>query len=523
MRYVKPPHRTDRSISYSNWSQLYDQNKKLLNITFDPATFFVMDDPTGVYVAVNPSSIISTMEEDRYHWRVETNAAASNSSSLIVRGGYWNRELPEGLGSYKIALTCDSGAWDEDYDNSYKSLQTATSTASYYIYVELDNPLHPTTCTAKSSLTWPAYDNARSSMVIAWTNCASGEIEQFLEGDYYDAVYSRPDSQLPGQSSYSIQVNNTTGRTMLYDFTNASSAVMVTGDLVVIRQDNGIGGNHTVRYTNKVLNAAYADSAGTSGSSSYALDAGTAAFADVAGSGWPTSWAHAGLSDIIAGTDGDEHNGDPQSGVGNFPYISGRANRLANSVAPGVTIDDATRNESILVNERELRAADNAPVLVWSSADCYLQIALGLKTLKWAARQLVTGDQVELDWSDGVHEMTNSWSTTLDFSVGRTCDAYQFEITDQPGDNYWDSDDLIVEVDNTVDIHATTSLVICAQGGRAILLDADIDLQTGGQLQINGAMGKTGYVDDGTNFRLTFTKGLITAVANTAGAGWASD
>jgi hypothetical protein len=308
---------------------------------------------------------------------------------------------------------------------------------------------------------------------------------------------------------------------MHYDFASPTPVSMTGGDLVEFRQASGIGGNPTLRYTAKVLAAGTADSAGTSGTSGYSTYSGTADFANVAGSGWPTSWAHAGLSDILAGTDGDEHNGDPQSGVGNYPYVSGRSNRLANSFAPTVALDDATGNESILPNEHELRAADSAPTLKWSSADCYLQIALGAKTLKWAAQELTTGDQVELDWS--THELTNSWSTTLDMDVGRTCGAFKFEIADQPGDNYWNSDNLIVEVDDTIDLHATTSTIIGAQGGRQIEIDADINLVTSGQLQINGAMGKTGYVDDGVNFRLSFTKGLITAVANTAGAGWSSD
>jgi hypothetical protein len=96
-------------------------------------------------------------------------------------------------------------------------------------------------------------------------------------------------------------------------------------------------------------------------------------------------------------------------------------------------------------------------------------------------------------------------------------------IIDSGGDIVIDATgDLNVDADN-VDIYGSTSLQISAQGGRAILLDADIDLQTGGELQINGTKGKTGWFDDGVNFRVTVTKGLITNMTNTVSAGWSSD
>lgn len=516
-------------VNAKGFNAMRDICNRLRNLEFDPVYFKTQSLGSGYFVTL--TNVAVSGEENEFHWKVETNSSSSNSSSLIVHGGYWCRETEAGLAVNKIPLTCDTGPWDEDYTNTYKSISTSTNVGSHYIYLELDNPLEPTTCEAKSSPTWPAYNSGKSIMVIAKTNCSSGVIEQYLEGDYYDSTYARPDSQLPNQASYSIAIN-TAGRTILFDVENPTPAGMVTGDLVVFRQDSGIGGVPTVRYTTKVLAAGTADTAGTSGSSAYALYAGTAAFANVAGSGWPIP-SHNTLSDIVANTNAqDNHNGDPVTPLGNFAYLSGRINRIGNSFAPSVSLDDATGNESILPNEHELRAADSAPTLKWSSGDCYLQIALGAKTLKWAAQELVTGNQVELNW--GTHTLVNSWSSTLDFAVGRDCSSYKFEITDQPGDNYWDSDDFIVNTDATVDLYGATgmdlyspvSVNIGIPGSAQINIgDEIINLfpSTGGTLCIEGAPGKTGWVDDGVNFRLSFTKGLITAVANTAGAGWSSD
>jgi hypothetical protein len=120
---------------------------------------------------------------------------------------------------------------------------------------------------------------------------------------------------------------------------------------------------------------------------------------------------------------------------------------------------------------------------------------------------------VELDWS--THELTNSWSSTLDFHSGRTIGAYKYEVTDQPGDNYWNSDNLIVEVDDVIDLHAMNSMIVGAQGGRQIVIDSDIDLQTSGQLQVDGTPGVTMsgyYVLDinGDLHSVATTKGLVT-------------
>ena len=144
----------------------------LRNIDF-ASGFSYAYDGSGIHVSQRPSS--STLTEE-YHWLVESNTAASDTKSFIVRGGYWLREKEEGLGVNKIPLTCDSGVWNESYDNSYKSIQLANNVESFYIFLQLEHPLLPTTCTVQSSNAWPVYSDSKSVMVIAKANAAAAAL-----------------------------------------------------------------------------------------------------------------------------------------------------------------------------------------------------------------------------------------------------------------------------------------------------------------------------------------------------------
>ena len=48
-----------------------------------------------------------------------------------------------------------------------------------------------------------------------------------------------------------------------------------------------------------------------------------------------------------------------------------------------------------------------------------------------------------------------------------------------------------------------------------------VNLAPSGALQINGSAGHTGHFDDGTNFRVTVTKGIITGIADSSEGGYA--
>jgi hypothetical protein len=42
-----------------------------------------------------------------------------------------------------------------------------------------------------------------------------------------------------------------------------------------------------------------------------------------------------------------------------------------------------------------------------------------------------------------------------------------------------------------------------------------------GGTSVGGVNGHTGWIDDGVNFRATFTDGILTGVANSTAGGWA--
>ena len=83
MRYVSPPHRTDKSISYENWEQLYRENKKLLNINFDPTTFNTIEDSTGIYVTIIPQNTTDENTENDHSWHFEQ---LTNNSGTVTQG-----------------------------------------------------------------------------------------------------------------------------------------------------------------------------------------------------------------------------------------------------------------------------------------------------------------------------------------------------------------------------------------------------------------------------------------------------
>ena len=475
------------------------------NIAFDKTQFLVRQLGDSISVSLQGDSAGLGAEEE-HHWLVESNATSSNSSSWIVRGGYWLRELEEGLGVSKIPLTCDTGVWNEDYDARYKSITTATNVGSYYVYLELDHPLKPTTCVVKSSTTWPAYTNAKSTMVIAKTNCTSGTVEQYLEGDYYDATYARPDAQLPGQSSYSISVNNSTGRTIQYDFVNPPNTGMVAGDLVEFRQVTGIGGVPTLRYTSKVLDSVHADDADDALHADDADHAISSDWADYANAGsWPTSFDHPSLTDRNLSDAGGHSYYWAYSGWRNPDNLSYK------------TTGDCFSNQFAIQENSTLNYWTNAAAKITSSD--FISLVTKTNDIDITAKR-------NLNESAVIHSSCST-SYTIIQSVGNVSSVSSSGFIKLDGDAgvIIDSDanlvlvstgNLDVDAGGTVDIYGTSSLQISAQGGRAILLDADIDLQTGGQLQVNGTPGvtMTGYsvldTTTGELHSIATTKGLMT-------------
>ena len=499
MLYPKSPQRTDKRINYDTWLNAFDQVRKLHNLNFDHSYFITHEDPTGFYITFDPSSVSQTNEE--FDFKVEANASSTTSTTFIVRGGIVARDSKNI--QYKMGLSLDAGTWDENgsYDNDYKSINVAANAVSF-VYVELNNKILPTTLTANSSLTWPGWDANKDRFVLARVNSYSHTVEQYFMkgGDVHDEV-SQSDGNKPSPDTESLFCNNTSGRTELFNFPSPVDTPMVIGDLVVFRDaTGGTAGVAKVNYTSKVLAAGHSDTSGSSTTSGYADYAGVAALANVASSGWPTTWDHvtqitnkatddhpAYLCDVLLRmADGQSYRTSGTITAGKFVVTGGATNEwdLLNFVA-NVSSDVIIHANNSITLDADNFIAVTCPTYSNCSTSSTLMQSVGNVT------SLSTGGFIKLDGDAGV--------------IIDSDDDMRIVAT---GDINMDGVD--------VDIYGSNSLKISAQGGRAILLDSDIDLQSGGQLQVNGTPGvtMTGYsvldTTTGELHSIATTKGLMT-------------
>jgi len=476
----------------------------LRNIDFD-SNFSYAYDGSGVHISANHKSI-SPSDEFRHHFKVESNTA-SNTASFLVRGGYWLREQEDGTTLWKTPLSCDTGAYSGDYDKQYKTISLATNTADNYISIVLDDALRPTSCDVLVSTTWPVFNDLTSYEVIATINGASNVINQFITEDKNDNTYARMDSH-PHDGAIetcTLEINGITSKTQLYKFPDRIDTKMVTGDLVVFSDQNGgTGGAPSVSYTSSVL---HADTAEDANNSSHSDSSDWAGYAN--NGSWPTTFDHPSLTDRDL------------SDLGGHRYYWAYSGWRHPDTQSYATDADVTAGRFLIYggpqywNNVALNVDVTSTIDLYADDDISIDSAADIMESSLNYFNCTSGTILIQAYTNNTIESTTGW-VTIDGDVG-------VSILSANSVSISATDDVIVDAGNVVDIYGTNSLTISAQGGRAIVLDADIDLQTGGELQINSAKGKTGWVDDGVNFRLTFTKGLITTVANTSGAGWSSD
>jgi hypothetical protein len=85
MRFNQIPKKTDRAINFSNWENVNRQVKKLQNIKFDPFVFQTIEDPSGIYVTIQPSS---GDETHQHRWTIEnTSNSTAGTYSCVVGNG----------------------------------------------------------------------------------------------------------------------------------------------------------------------------------------------------------------------------------------------------------------------------------------------------------------------------------------------------------------------------------------------------------------------------------------------------
>jgi len=497
----------------------------LRNIDFD-SNFSYAYDGSGVHISAKPNLNKDALEN--YHFKIESNTASSTNGDIIIRGGFWIRE--SGDDRQIVGSKNDDGSDYHIVSNSYSEQYTSLScgnAAPKYIYLETNVAMRPTTVEIKQSTTWPTNEEPeKSKLVLGWvysnTSSSQLEINQFWIGDTQD-YWERPDSDnLDAPNLRSSIDRNSSGDLELFSFDLSALpeyCVEIGGvpggekHIVYGITDNtptdcdtsasnpgtfGLGlsrGDHR----HKILDSDHATA------SDWATYANSGA--------WPTTFDHGAynmigniLEDIKNGIAPDGHNSLTTS-TGNYPYISGRGvAREGNKFLTGATIDDNTGAESIAPNERTLNYADSIYTLNWGC--CFCQTITSEITIKWNNQELLTDNDRDLCWASATHELTNSWSCT------KTFNAKKYQMSDDSANDYWDAATFKVTSTSVVDIYGGTSLTVQAAGGRAIVLGADIDLQTSA-LKINGTPGisMSGYnvIDNLGNLHpIATTLGLLT-------------
>lgn len=191
MSYPRPLHRSDKQIDYNTLNSIFEQSQKLNNIQFDPSVFNVQEDPSGIVVSMHPA--IDNSENFEYHFKVETNSNSTTLGDLIVRGGYWIRD------GDIYPLVCDTGFYNNDYDNDYKSV-FVNNTTSHYINCDINTATNYLEVNISDTM-----DTGRSGFSIAFTD-TDLVINQFIVGD---VISGEPENDHPWHIT---QLSNTSAR-----------------------------------------------------------------------------------------------------------------------------------------------------------------------------------------------------------------------------------------------------------------------------------------------------------------------
>lgn len=131
------PKRTDKKINFDQYVNQYTDVQKLKNLHFDPAVFYVMDDPTGTYVSTLPSTEVAVTPED-FGIKSVTGLTVTIYGGSIVIG---SQEYTCGETNVTIATETSFIGWQYSYVNKVLTIVDFGSSVTYDpLYIR--NPLY---------------------------------------------------------------------------------------------------------------------------------------------------------------------------------------------------------------------------------------------------------------------------------------------------------------------------------------------------------------------------------------------
>ena len=256
MRYNPIPKKGDHSINFSTWLNVVNNTRKLLNLRFDPTIFYTSEDPTGLFVSMYPPNVISTSTGE--HFDVAINSCTNTSTNIIVHAGSWDRFV--GPYGFYVPMEIDGSDTSRHYINTY-SISTSINTQAF-VYLELDNPEEPTTCTPKiieipdddfPEETMTQINGDYNKQIIAYvkfninaqSNTYSADVEQYFSGDIIQS-HLMPDTHLGCNSTSSVKTGPRRSIEVeegdlglgIYNFNNVQAYTFSSEDLVILRQIN---------------------------------------------------------------------------------------------------------------------------------------------------------------------------------------------------------------------------------------------------------------------------------------------
>jgi hypothetical protein len=423
---------------------------KIVNILrklhFDPRYFKVFQNSSGIEITLR------NKKDEEYHWKCEITksdaSAGGTGATITVHGGIYKR-----YSNNQVYIPTAPGG--EHYDDTW---DLTGIKASKYVYIELDDPLKPTTATIQTSDTYPVDDgNYYKKHVLGFAEKVGDTLtwEQYWSGGDITSDGVTPDSHLsdsPGECCTTEYQNTSSsshpneGVLQLYDTSNSASA----GYTYILREHYGVnnvpekglwvptrstnscprtcGTDPSEPYDTSLL--ANIDNINIVGlsradhrhfisncvSATYAITAGTANNC--------TAQTHALLFDVQNDTWSDDHHStnDPVAGQ-KIAYVAVRGTPARNDFQSGSGLGDLNGAMSIDVANRKLHRDNQMYTVDWyicQSFDLTSSPSQGRKSADWALRVLydsgvndvVNWDAVSTNWH--LHwSNTNSWDKSM--------------------------------------------------------------------------------------------------------------
>jgi hypothetical protein len=419
-------------VNVSNQNNLIDAVNRLRKTCFDPKQFDVQNRSDGIFVRVRSSGTTTTTETEEYHLQGEV--TQSNCSglggSIEIHGGLDIRKTNSEVYVTPLTTTTGTGEHYEDTAN------VTGITTSKYILAMVDDPLQPTSFDIYTSATYPDDDgNKYQKFVLGYANVTAGVLTwepYWSGGDIISDTPAIPDANMETPDSKYLEFRPGDGRLQLLDFNNAASKTLVgkeANDLVYRATNvaavtiglaaNAAGSADSISRSDHYHHVSAADNA---------THADVATYANTSGS---VLTAHADLTDIVAGTAGDDHSGT------NYNYVGNSGDYSRNNMTNG--LGDSAGREVVNVNGLKLKTVSNAHYSVdWGSqylqaykfigGNTYVSVDWQLASLRKStgvtSSTTVNWDSCELQDGD---PSTNH--TTLDWDARQLAYSY-WELTD---------------------------------------------------------------------------------------------